>query len=128
MEGRGTKNLCGGKKGFIILWSGLWYFYAPKTDALTSHATLGAFPHWYSNRRPIVKMGIIIVLILLTGVALSSPTTAQQQVQDLQLVEQIGGSTYAVAVQGNYAYVGVGPRLVILDISDPTHPHVSRQD
>ena len=24
--------------------------------------------------------------------------------------------------QGHYAYVGVGPRLVILDVSDPSHP------
>jgi len=33
-------------------------------------------------------------------------------------VGQIGGGTYAVAVQGQYAYIGVGPRFVILDISE----------
>jgi len=40
----------------------------------------------------------------------------------VELVGQIGGTISAVAVEGSYAYVGVGPRLVVLDISDPTHP------
>jgi len=34
-------------------------------------------------------------------------------------VGQLGGPTYAAAVQGHYAYVGVGPRLVILDVTNP---------
>ena len=42
--------------------------------------------------------------------------------QNVDLVGQIGGATYAVAVAGHYAYVGVGPRLVILDITDPSQP------
>jgi hypothetical protein len=37
-----------------------------------------------------------------------------------RVVGQIGGPTQAVAVQGNYAYVGVGLRLAVLDVSDPT--------
>ncbi len=37
---------------------------------------------------------------------------------------QIGGATYAVAVQGNYAYIGVGPRLVVLGVSNPAGPTV----
>ncbi len=36
-----------------------------------------------------------------------------------QVVGQIGGPTQAVAVQGDYAYVGVGLRLVVLDVSNP---------
>jgi hypothetical protein len=32
-----------------------------------------------------------------------------------ELYGQIGGATYAVAIQGGYAYIGVGPRLVILN-------------
>jgi len=51
---------------------------------------------------------------------------AAQQVH-VELVGQIGGSTYAVAVQGNYAYIGVGPRLFILDVSDPSRPDVVGQ-
>ena len=49
---------------------------------------------------------------------------AQSQPREVhvELVGQIGGATYALAVQGNYAYVGVGPRLIILDVSDPANP------
>ena len=42
----------------------------------------------------------------------------------LQLVGQIGGSTRTVAVRGPYAYVNVGPRLLIVDVSDQARPEV----
>jgi uncharacterized protein (TIGR03437 family) len=47
------------------------------------------------------------------------PATAQTQPLSLRMVGQIGGPTQAVAVQGNYAYVGVGLRLAVLDVSNP---------
>ncbi len=47
--------------------------------------------------------------------------TAQQS-QNVELVGRIEGATLAVAVQGQYAYVGVGPRLVVLDVSEPSRP------
>jgi hypothetical protein len=40
----------------------------------------------------------------------------------VDLVGQLGGFSKCVAVRGNYVYLGVGPRLVILDISDPSKP------
>lgn len=40
---------------------------------------------------------------------------------NVEFVGQIGGVTYAVA-RGNYAYIGVGLRLVILDVSIRAHP------
>lgn len=40
----------------------------------------------------------------------------------LKLVGQVGGATYAVAVKGVYSYVGVGLRLVVLDVSKPEQP------
>ena len=40
------------------------------------------------------------------------------------LVGQWGGASYAVAVSGNRAYLGMGPRLVILDVSNPAGPTV----
>lgn len=46
----------------------------------------------------------------------------QSQGVRMELVGQIGGDISAVAVQGDYAYIGVGPRLVVLDVSDPAHP------
>ncbi|MBI2874347.1 MAG: hypothetical protein HYY09_04620 [Firmicutes bacterium] len=40
----------------------------------------------------------------------------------LRIAGQLGGPTAAVAVQGRYAYVGVGLRLAVLDVSDPAAP------
>jgi hypothetical protein len=42
--------------------------------------------------------------------------------ENVELVGQIGGAANAVAVQGNYAYFGVGPALTILDVSNPASP------
>ena len=42
--------------------------------------------------------------------------------ENVEFVGQIGGSTYTVFVEGDYAYIGVGPRLTILDVSNPTFP------
>lgn len=41
-----------------------------------------------------------------------------------QIVGQVGGATQAVAVQGDYAYVGVGARLEVLQVSDTKSFHV----
>ncbi|MBZ5623787.1 MAG: hypothetical protein LAQ69_34560 [Acidobacteriia bacterium] len=57
---------------------------------------------------------------LLLTVPLALPAVAQTQ--NWQLIGQIGGATQAVAVQGHYAYVGFGLRLVVLDVSDPAAP------
>jgi hypothetical protein len=51
--------------------------------------------------------------------AAASPLNSEQQSHNVQLVGQIGGSTFGVTLQGDYAYIGVGPRLVIVDVSDP---------
>ncbi len=48
--------------------------------------------------------------------------TGSNSAQYLELVGQLGGTSNAVAVIGHYAYVGIGSRLVILDIADPSHP------
>jgi len=55
---------------------------------------------------------------------LLQPSLVATTTCNVELVSQIGGITNAVAVQGDYAYIGVGPRLVILDVSDPAHPTV----
>jgi hypothetical protein len=40
----------------------------------------------------------------------------------MSLVGSVGGSAFGVAVQGNYAYVGEGRSLLVLDISTPSSP------
>jgi hypothetical protein len=45
----------------------------------------------------------------------------------VELVGQFGGASCAVAVEGNRTYLGVGLRLVVLDISQPSAPTVLGQ-
>ena len=52
----------------------------------------------------------------------SAVATNQGMAHNVELVGQIGGASLAVAVRGDYAYLGVGPRLIVLDVRDPAHP------
>ena len=63
---------------------------------------------------------IVTGLLSLSLGAAAGPLTPAAQ--NVALVGQIGGTSYAVAVAGHYAYLGVGPRVVILDVADPAHP------
>ncbi len=47
-----------------------------------------------------------------------------QNTSDIEFVGQTGGVTRSVAAQGAYAYVGEGPRLTILNVSNPGQPAV----
>jgi uncharacterized protein (TIGR03437 family) len=60
--------------------------------------------------------------LLLAFAASAVAAAAQGSEAAWQLVGQIGGPTKAVAAQGKYAYVGVGQRLIVLDVSDPATP------
>lgn len=66
-----------------------------------------------------ILRGAGALLVLLVPVAAPLPGGAPLVPPTWRAAGQVGGSTQAVAVQGNYAYVGVGLRLVVLDISDP---------
>ncbi len=57
----------------------------------------------------------------LTSVAQSHQSVA------LELVGQLSGTSVTVAVQGQYAYLGVGPRLAVVDISNPRAPRLVAQ-
>jgi hypothetical protein len=59
--------------------------------------------------------------------ATPTPAAAAVQSQELELVGQFGGVIRAVFVEGQYAYIGQGPRLTILDISNPASPTVVGQ-
>ncbi|MFZ1595557.1 MAG: hypothetical protein WAW26_06850, partial [Anaerolineae bacterium] len=39
-----------------------------------------------------------------------------------ELIGQIGGATYALDSSGPYVYLGVGPRVLVLDVTDPAAP------
>ena len=50
-----------------------------------------------------------------------SAMVAQRWAENVELVSQIGGIVDTVAISGTLAYIGAGPRLIILDISDPAN-------
>ncbi len=50
-----------------------------------------------------------------------SEMVAQRLAENVKLVSQIGGTVETVAISGTLAYIGAGPRLVILDVSDPAN-------
>jgi len=75
--------------------------------------------------------GLLLLLALwsITGVQARNAQTpiSIPNVEDLSFVNHIGGSVFAVAKAGNYAYVGMGPRLLVMDVQDPTQPIVLGQ-
>jgi fibronectin type 3 domain-containing protein len=70
-----------------------------------------------------VSSPIQLVHIALCGLALLVLVPeARAQVENVELVGQIGGSCYTVHVVGHYAYIGEGYSLRILDVSNPSSP------
>ncbi|MCB0111593.1 MAG: hypothetical protein KDE53_36975, partial [Caldilineaceae bacterium] len=79
----------------------------------------------------------LCIALLLTGCILPpiplnlgdhAPNTAsppQAISSNVELVEQIPGPALTVAVQGDYAYLGFSFNVAVIDVSDPTNPHVA---
>ncbi|MFH1635495.1 MAG: hypothetical protein ABIG63_16010 [Chloroflexota bacterium] len=70
------------------------------------------------------KSLLALVVTCTMGVLFSFVTSssAQSQAEPIELGAQIGGATLAVAVNGTHAYIGIGPRLAALDVTDPANP------
>jgi len=62
-----------------------------------------------------------------TPTATATPTPRTEPPVGIEFVAQVGGPVLAVALQGNHVYIGIGPRLVIVDVSDPCLPAVDGQ-
>jgi hypothetical protein len=69
-----------------------------------------------------LRSGIAFLLLSFLLAAPPVPAAAPSQSAGWRVVGQIGGPTQAVAVQGQYAYVGIGLRLVVLDVTNPVTP------
>jgi hypothetical protein len=78
----------------------------------------------------LVSMGCQFITRLATSDSEDNPPPGQEtgitpgngMNHKLSLQGQLGGSSYAVDVQGNFAYLGVGPRVYVLDISKTSAP------
>jgi hypothetical protein len=71
-----------------------------------------------TRARPLGHRTVLRVALLL--LAASAVEAGPQDQGGWKIVGQVGGLTSGVAVSGGYAYVGVGLRLVVLDVSNPT--------
>lgn len=85
----------------------------------TQLVELGAGQNLPATPPPDVTLGQDQSATLPEGIA---PPPQNDLQGNLKLLGQYGGSAYAVAVQGNYAYLGQGPRMVVLDISQRSQP------
>jgi hypothetical protein len=72
------------------------------------------------------QMGLLsLVTALVIGLAPTSSHSAGRSSLaevDMEVKGQVGGAVQAVVMKGQYAYAGIGPRLALLNISDPLHP------
>ncbi len=69
-----------------------------------------------------IRLILIPILIFSQFPPLTPSLSAPAQPSGWDLIGQAGGPSQGLAVEGDYAYIGVGPRLVVVDISDPTNP------
>lgn len=70
---------------------------------------------------PCLAVAFLSVL-LLWPMTTSARTRTMSHSQSIEIVGHFGGSPRAVAVQSHYAYMGMGPSLAILDITNPATP------
>jgi parallel beta-helix repeat protein len=68
---------------------------------------------------------VLLIFGFVLGSFLPTPPVSAQKEESTgwEATGQAGGPTQGISLQGNYAYIGVGPRLVVVDISDPANPH-----
>lgn len=57
----------------------------------------------------------------------TTPSLEPQDQKPFDLVNQIGGVSKALAVKDTYAYIGVGPRLMVIDASELSAPQILGQ-
>lgn len=70
-------------------------------------------------KRLLLSICLLVISSIING---NPPLASAQETEPLTLVNHLGGEANTVFVTGNYAYVGFGPELAVLDISNPTHP------
>ncbi len=78
-----------------------------------------------NRERPSRRASAGFMLMLAGASFLAAPAAPGSTIRagvTLTVEEQYGGSASAIALQGDLAFLGMGPRLTIIDLSDPTSP------
>jgi len=68
------------------------------------------------------KYRILMIVFITAAVCVMSAGIGTAEDVNITFEGHFGGDIYATAVSGNYAYVGQGQHLVVLDISNPSQP------
>ncbi|MFC1975808.1 LVIVD repeat-containing protein [Chloroflexota bacterium] len=90
----------------------------------TNPVTVGFYKMKTDGGNVIVADGYVYVTDYTNGLSVfkTMPVTIPEPTLTMELVDHRGGKVNNVFVQDNYAYVGFGPELAILDISAPHQP------
>ena len=76
---------------------------------------------WQVIASAVLVMAFALCLPPMLDVAVTEEIHRASEV-GMEIVGQVGGAVRAVAVREQYAYIGLGPRLAVLDISDSSRP------
>lgn len=76
----------------------------------------------HTARRPLIT-ALMCLTLTLPGIPPHGTAQDTSSPSGWQMVGQYGGPAQGVAAQGRYVYVGVGPRLVVLDALDLANMH-----
>lgn len=78
------------------------------------------FPHANATR---AVLHILLLTLLILTLPLPGPSALGQPGEvDMRVVGQLGGAVSCVALKAPYAYVGIGPRLAVLDVTNRGNP------
>ena len=80
-----------------------------------------------SHRQTKALFTVTTFVLLLLSLVASLKYAGATDSSNVNLVAQIGGETRGVATYGQYAYVGVGPQLLILNVANPLNPTLVHQ-
>ena len=75
--------------------------------------------------RSVIVSGLIGALLIGNSDNLTKghqPSKLDVKPELLELIDQFGGASYAVAISGNTAFLGVGTKILSLDVSIPSTP------
>ncbi len=65
---------------------------------------------------------MLMIVLIAAAVCMVSAGVGVADGVDVTLEGHLGGATYAVAISGNYAYIGQGQDIVVLDVSSQDSP------
>ena len=66
---------------------------------------------------------VLVVFLVITSLVFFKKTQANSaSPPNVSILSHTGGASYAIAVDGTYAYIGEGPRITSVDISNPANP------